>query len=513
MHKIALKRLFFYLLIGAFANISYSQVPIKPISNHYCYYPKDKDKVIKSGTLGFYVDSFNQNDLRQTYFIITEQDNNFDQFEQIYFTIDAPSNVYPQYNVIERMTQISAKIYNTSFLTGKQSFSIYINGIKNKKLEYAGPITFVSSNDNQNPGFQQECGDANRSASDSTVKWSFKIPQTMTINSGGPKTEVLSRELININLLPTEGMFSLMEKLNPNLSSIKDIDPGYTCILPKYPEPDPKREKRLENQFVRDVSVDPVQNAIFRERSKFLTTIIKAIEIPSKNKEVTDDVLWVYNILLQLQNSKTGLKRNQTNLINNEIENFYIFLIEDFSRNGVTDESASHIHDFRNYLYQVLRPSGYGSLKPQPTRTGGPNFENDYLWDENQSVEFADDPVEGYLKVYIYAFENEHSAPVDGYLIYWISEFQHDVLAAKKTGITKSDLDNITTSCQDMASISSGELDPTFTYYFIAVVPRTGVIAMCNKVDLKKLSRDSKNRFINKPEPFAISLYGFEKCF
>jgi hypothetical protein len=313
---------------------------------------------------------------------------------------------------------------------------------------------------------------------------------------------------MNLGMLPTQGMMAMLDKLN-YIIYLKNIIPaGTTCVLPKFPKIEDQQQTVLLQQFEADNAIDPVQNAVFLERSKFLVRILKSLALPVNNEGLKKDVSEIYDLLTNMaERNEATLKKNQTDIINSEVENFSNFLTDDFSTVSPTTAGIAYIHNFKNYLFQVVQPGlpekSKTTIRTSGTASQATNYFSTYL-EQNRPAAAPD------LKVYIYAFENENSAPLKKYFIYCITQFQYDQLL-KKQKITIEDLNKITTRCQDPASASAKLLNPSFPYYFIAVSTDTKEIRMCNKVDLKTLSKTSESKFVDKP--YAVSLYPIDKCF
>lgn len=490
------------------------------VKYEYCYCPRDNSQRVieKQGNITFRVSNFKSDEITQLEFDASKADGSNFGTVQVFLSAGSFSpngkRITDNPRPSESDTHIGFHNLRLPFAPGAQSIDIYVNLVtEDRTVSYAGPITIYRDipNSATYTAFQLACttdcpDKIGKDKPDSTIDWDLRPPSRIIINKEGEKQEVLTEELMNARILPTPGMLSLLEELNPALSNKAILNAGTEIILPDFPEIDSSLQGKLQASLNGDNIPDVTQTAVFLERSKFTQIILQNVEIPSGNEVVKNDLIAIYDLLTNIiQNPKFRLKKRQANLLNSELENFYKYLINDLPRKD-SNSDLSYIRQFKDYLFHIVPATKKTTVRGD----GGPNSGSENISDAYPEDDAGIFLEEGNMAVYIYAFESATSAPLNNYRIYYISEFQHDQLLKTGNQITVADLNKITTPCHDLASPAAVSVDPSLTYFFIAVDKNIKQIKMCSKVNIENLPKKSGNKFINKP--YAVPLYKDDDC-
>jgi hypothetical protein len=377
----------------------------------YCYYPDGQNRVQHTGNLSFFVGSFSTADITKAEFRVTEYGKIITNRYDIAFTVDAP---FPKGKIIDFSwtDNNTVRLYFTSQFSGRNSISVFITSKKNtEKMEYAGPITFVSSNNGQNPGYATICEKENYKQSDTeqpikkpdieqpikqpvkkpdteqpikqpikqpdryvndTIKWDFRVPRQILVKRSGPKSDVINDELLTAKIVPTREMLILINKLNPGFDAQEQLNEGASVTMPVFLRPDKEQVKNMEIQFKENNSFDEMQNALFLEKSKnfgYLFQVLKVLRTQDPSLTYLDNI---DALLSKVASNQKGIRLIKLHAINlgSELEKLNNYLLKLAAQTEPQKINDRYIQSSYTYIYEILRPyfskSRVGSLRQTP---------------------------------------------------------------------------------------------------------------------------------------------------
>ena len=518
----------------------------------YCYYPDEQNRVLHTGNLSFFVGSFYTDDISKIEFRVTENGKIITNRYDIAFTVDAP---FPKGRIIDFTwtDNNTVRLYFTSQFSGKNSISVFITSKKDTpNMEYAGPITFVSSNNGQNPGYAKICEKANYKQPDikqpdtkqpdtkqpetylkDTVKWDFRVPRQILAKRDGPKLDVINEGLLAAKIVPTREMLILINKLNPGFDAQEQLYVGSSVKMPVFLQPDKEQVKNIEIQFREDNSFDEIQNALFLDKSKnfgYLLQILKVLHTQDQSLTYLDNI----DVLLRkVTSNQKGIRLKKLHAVKlvSEIEKLNNYLLRLAAQTEPQKINDRYIQSSYTYVYDIIRQylskSKVGSLRETLPHGSGlmstgmmPSFlrTNNFLAPGNNFV-FA-------LHVFIpvptgNGDDYEYKDSSQKYWVYCLSQHEFDGLNEKLMDldegasiglpantlnelISKNDLDK-NPSTNGLASVALVNIDVTGPSHFIVVSDKTKKIIIHTYIeDLTQLPRHSPNMKI--PELYGIAL-------
>jgi len=560
MNKYAIARLstllpFLFVLSSGFGQVK------PPATNSYCYYPQDKTKVGHTESLAFYVQSFNEKDVSLCEFVVLENGHPARNIGDYRFSVDAPS---PNGNNIDAGMNNNGtfRLYIGSYLKGKNSINVYISR-KPLNGEYAGPITFLSSNGTQNPDYADQCRLANREydepvekqpankgEKDKAVKdkpqmgyidtgllWNFRTAQTIPVKKSGAKTMVVREELLNTKIVPTKGMQTMIDNLNPKESGQYQYTVGAQLRLPEFKQPDKEQVRNMELQIQKDTSKDESQNQLIAIKAKNFSNMLRILEKLKAQGEYMDQLhkseLILKKIVFNLKTIK--FKRYHAVMINTETEKLTNYILRMAAEDKLLQTNSSYIISFNKYIMDIINPYYYQKKSGNPTGFNATAGSSSGLMSANKLAFVSPGnffaPSQDYLfSIHVFipvrvsgTTSYDYKDSMGHYWVYVLDAFQYDNLndafidmdpndknglAADKLNkmITKSDLDGTGTRCDTRASITAKSFDIGRPYHFIVVSDDTGEII------IHDFTEDSAKILPHSPDKNIPELYGVGLC-
>ena len=502
-------------LILFFPCFSYAQGKKPDQSFQYCYCPKDnsENNTAVRGDLRFRVSKFIETNITQLELEVTRQDGAPLKGFRMVLTANMP---YPNGRIVPNdptmeAYKITFKFISRLFMENEQFVVLYANMFSQDKFITSSGFITIYRSTSTNTDFQAECQKrCPEQSSSQTNEFDFRPPKAIATSASGKKEVVLEQTLIEQRILPTNGMIRLLYELNPGLVEEVDLPVGKTLQLPNFPVPDATRQASLQAQFNSDRNIDKEGTLIFKERSKFLSALLPKLEIPNDSVRLKKSISDIIGLMEKLAtNPNLFLRKMQTQLLNSEVSNFTNFILNPEAAGYDHEANANYIHQFRDYLFEVIGKEDNTGINKSKSRSGsGPNI--DYTNSDIEMEMENDMWAPNTLNIYIYAFRDKDTPPLDNYIIFCISGFQYDVLKAKKKRLVLSDFQKVAERCRDMASTASRSIYPSFPYYIIAVSKDSEDVVMCSSLNLSKDNTFATGKYIDKPH--AIALYIFDKC-